>query len=301
MVDALIWFARNVAMGFYNFAAAVLNPGAWLDWSDPVALVRVVYYGASVEFFFVVFNTVVVLTLIGLWRPAFLWGGVRFLEGFGNTVGRVAAWAALIMVLQQVVVVFVQRIFAVSEISIGIGTAVTFDVSWWSEGLKLYNAMLVALCVSYTYVQGGHVRVDIVYANMSWRVRRWIDMIGALVFMVPMTVLIWLYGWFFMWRHLIVPAPSVSDTLERLEMRARVLRWNVETTGFAPQGFSAYFLFKVLLVLFAALVFIQAVAVVWRAIAELREGEEATDRYLDRDNTGDAAEDLEHKIHSGAT
>jgi hypothetical protein len=119
--------------------------------------------------------------------------------------------------------------------------------------------------------------------------------------MIPMTILIWLYGWFFMWRHLVVPAPAVSDTLERLEMRARVLRWNVETTGFAPQGFSAYFLFKVLLVLFAALVFLQAIAVIWRAIAELREGEDAIDKYRDMDVIGDPAEELEHKIHSGAT
>jgi TRAP-type mannitol/chloroaromatic compound transport system permease small subunit len=301
MLDALVWFAQNVAMGFYNTVWAITHPGAWLNWADPNALVRVIYYGASVEFFFFVLNTVVVITLIGLWKTPVLWGGVRTLESIGNTVGRIAAWAGLIMVLQQIVVVFVQRIFAVSQISIGFWTAITFDVSWWSEGLKLYNAMLVALCVSYTFVQGGHVRVDVLYANLSWRAKRWVDMIGALIFMVPVTVLIWLYAWFFMWRHLVVPAPSAGDTFERLEMRARILRWNVETTGFAPQGFSAYFLFKVLLVLFAALVFLQAVAVIWRAIAELREGEESIDKYLDRDKIGDEAEELEHKIHSGAT
>jgi len=300
MLDAIVWFFRQVLLGFYHFAYAVTNPTEWLDWSDPEAIVRVVYYGGSVEFFFVVFNTVVVLTAIGLWRPGVLWGGVRTLEGVGNWIGRVAAWAGLIMVLQQIVIVFVQRIFAVSQISLGLGTSVAFDVSWWAEGLKLYNAMLVALCVSYTYVQGGHVRVDIVYSNLSFRGRKIIDLLGGIFFMIPISLLIWHYAWYFMWRHLIVPAPSASDTLDRLLMRAQILRWNVETTGFAPQGFSAYFLFKILLVLFAALVFLQAVAVIWRAIGELREGQAGENRYLDRDTLGDPAEEKQHEIHSGA-
>ena len=300
MLDAIVWFFRQVLLGFYHFAYAVTNPTEWLDWSEPEAIVRVVYYGGSVEFFFVVFNTVVVLTAIGLWRPGVLWGGVRTLEGMGNWIGRVAAWAGLIMVLQQIVIVFVQRIFAVSQISLGLGTSVAFDVSWWAEGLKLYNAMLVALCVSYTYVQGGHVRVDILYSNLSFRGRKIIDLLGGIFFMIPISLLIWHYAWYFMWRHLIVPAPSASDTLDRLLQRAQILRWNVETTGFAPQGFSAYFLFKILLVLFAALVFLQAVAVIWRAIGELREGQAAENRHLDRDTLGDPAEEKQHEIHSGA-
>jgi TRAP-type mannitol/chloroaromatic compound transport system permease small subunit len=301
MLDAIGWFFTQMWVALQSTLWAITHPSAWLDWSEPTAIIRVVYYGASVEFFFAVFNTVLLLTVIGLWRPGFMWGGVRTLEWIGNTVGRVAAWAGLIMVLQQIVIVFVQRIFAVSQISIGLGSVVTFDVSWWGEGLKLYNAMLVALCVSYTFIQGGHVRVDIFYASLSFRWKRIVDMIGAVIFMMPMMLLIWHYAWFFMWRHLILPAPSASDSFERLEMRARVLRWNVETTGFAPQGFSAYFLFKILLVMFAALVFLQAVAVIWRAISELRAGPESADRYLDRDTTGDTAEDLEHQIHSGAT
>ena len=300
MLDAFVWFFQQVMLGFYNFFYAILNPGDWLNWSDPEAIVRVVYYGGSVEFFFVVFNTVVLLTLIGIWRPGFMWGGVRTLEGVANWVGRVAAWAGLLMVLQQIVIVFVQRIFAVSQITFAFGTSVTFDVSWWSEGLKLYNAMLVVLCVSYTYVQGGHVRVDILYANVSYRTRKIIDLVGGLIFMIPMSLLIWHYAWYFLWRHLVVPAPSAGDTLDRLLQRAQILRWNVETTGFAPQGFSAYFLFKVLLVLFAALVFMQAIAVIWRAILEMREGEESENKHLDRDRIGDPAEEQQHKIHSGA-
>ncbi len=48
-----------------------------------------------------------------------MWRSVRIIEGFGNTVGRFVAWAGLIMVLQQVMIIFLQRIFRVSEISFG--------------------------------------------------------------------------------------------------------------------------------------------------------------------------------------
>ena len=289
----LVWLGENIALSFYNLGYAITHPALWLDWSDKQAIMRVVYYGGSVEFFFVVFTTFLVLTGVGLWRNGFLWGCVRALEGFANTVGRFAAWAGLIMVLQQIVIVFIQRIFARPDIVLGFGIPLQFDISWWGEELKLYNAMIVALCCTYTFVQGGHVRVDLIYAQVSHRAKRIIDMAGSLVFMMPMAVLIWMYGWFFLWRHLIVPKPSASDTVDRLLMKARALRWNVETIGFSPNGFNGYFLFKVLLVLFAGMVFLHAMAFFWRSYLEWKEGPESADKYLDRDTLGEGEEAYE--------
>lgn len=281
--SGLFWVLQNIALAFVNFGYALTHPQLWLDWSDKEAVMRFVYYGGSSEFFFVVFTAFLVLTAVGLWKNGFMWGCVRVLEGLANVLGRTFAWAGLLMVLQQVVIVFLQRIFARPDISIGFGIPLTFDVSWWSEELKLYNALVVALCLTYTFVQGGHVRVDLVYANVSYRAKRVIDMVGSLIFMMPMAVLIWLYGWFFLWRHLIVPNPSASDTLERLLAKSRALRWNVETIGFSPNGFTAYFLFKILLVAFCALIFLQAIAFFYRSYLEWKEGPESEGRYLDKD------------------
>ena len=283
MVDGIVWFFTNIALAFYNFFYALTHPSLWLDWSNPEAVMRFVYYGASVEFFFVIFTAFLILTGLGLWRNSIMWGAVRVFEAFGNTIGRIAAWAGLIMVLQQIVIVFVQRIFTTSQISVGFGVPFTKDISWWSEELKLYNAIVVCLCVSYTFIQGGHVRVDLVYSSVSYRTKRVIDMFGSLFFMVPAAVLTWLYGWYFLWRHLIVPNPSASEPLDRLLMKARAFRWNVETIGFSPNGFNGYFLFKILLVLFTALVFIQAIAFFYRSYLEWKEGPESEDKYLDRD------------------
>lgn len=293
MLDAILWFFQNIGLAFYNLGYALSHPQLWLDWSDKQAIMRFVYYGASVELFFVIFTAVLVIAAIGFWKNGFMWGCVRVLEGIANTCGRFFAWAGLLMVIQQIIIVFIQRIFARPDIVLGFGIPLQKDISWWAEELKLYNAMVVALCCTYTFVQGGHVRVDLFYAAVRFRTKKVIDMIGALLFMLPMSVLIWLYGWFFMWRHLIVPNPSASDTLERLLLKSRALRWNLETIGFSPNGFNAYFLFKILLVAFAGMVFLQAVAFFFRSYLEWKEGVESENKYLDKDSLGAGEEAFE--------
>ena len=293
MLSGIVWFFENIAMSFYNFGYAVTHPGLWLDWSNKEAIMRFVYYGGSTEFFFVVLTAFLILTAVGLWRNSVMWGVVRGLEWFANGVGRFVAWAGLLMVLQQIVIIFSQRIFASSELSFGFGTAVTFDLSWWSEELKLYNAMIVTLCVSYAFVQGSHVRVDLLYAPASYATKRIIDMAGALLFMMPFAVLVWMYGWYFMWRTLITPKVSASDTLDLLMKKARIVKWNVETIGFSPNGFNAYFLFKVLLVLFTVMVFLQAISCFYRAYLEWKEGPMSAGKYLDRDTLGEGEEAYE--------
>ena len=293
MWDGLVWALSNVAMAFYNFFYAVSHPGLWLDWSNKEALSRFVYYGGSVEFFFVIFTTFLIITAVGVWKNNFLWGCVRGREAFANAAGRFAAWAGLIMVLQQTVIVLMQRIFARPDVVLGFGIPVGFDVSWWSEELKLWNAIVVAMCVSYTFVQGGHVRVDLVYAAVSHRVQRVIDMVGSVIFMMPLAVITWMYGWYFLWRHLIVPKPSASDQLDRLLMKSRALRWNVETIGFSANGFTGYFLFKILLVTFAGMVFIHACAFFWRSYLEYKEGPDSAGRFVDRDTLGEGEEAYE--------
>ena len=293
MLDGLIWFFSNILSSFYNFGYALFNPSLWLDWSDKQAIMRFVYYGGSVEFFFVVLTFFLILTIIGLAYRPFMWGMVRAFEGFANTVGRFAAWAGLLMVLQQIIIVLIQRVFVRPDISIGFGIPLQMDISWFAEELKLYNALVVCLCVTYTFVQGGHVRVDLFYSTVRFRTKRVIDMIGALIFMMPVAVLTWMYGWFFMWRHLIVPKPSASDSIERLLNKSRALRWNVETIGFSPNGFNAYFLFKILLVIFAGMVFIHAFAFLYRSYLEFVEGEASENKYLDKDSLGDGEEAYE--------
>ena len=286
----LLWVFSNFLSAFPNVFAALTQPNLWLDWvswekttEDKQSLMRFIYYGASIELFFALSITLIFYTVIAVFYRPLMWKTVTSLETLANTTGRFFSWAGLTMVLIQIVIIFIQRIFAVSEITIGFGLAFSFDVSWWSESLKLYNAMIVALCVTYTFVQGGHVRVDLVYSVVSYRTKRVIDMFGSIFFMLPAAILLWMYSWFFMWRHLIVPKPSASDTVEKLVMKARALRWNVETIGFSPNGFNAYFLFKMLILAYTGLIMIHAISFFYRSFLEWSEGEESEGKHLDLD------------------
>ncbi|MBD0865205.1 MAG: C4-dicarboxylate ABC transporter permease [Rhodobacteraceae bacterium] len=263
ILDGIVWFFSNISLAIYNTAYAISHPSLWLDW--------LIWVGTPED----------------MWWNDFLWAVVRSLERFANVVGRVFAWAGLLMVLQQIVIVFMQRIFTRPDISISFGIPLQYDISWFAEELKLYNAMVVCLCATYTFVQGGHVRVDLIYAAVKFRTKKVIDMFGALFFMIPAMVLTWMYGWYFLWRHLIVPKPSASDTLERLLLKSRAMRWNVETIGFSPNGFTAYFLFKVLLCVFCAMIFLHAMAVFYRSYLEWKEGEDSENKYIDKDTLGD--------------
>lgn len=284
MIDAILWLAGRLGGGVLNLFTALANPAAWLDWSDRQALARFIYFGGSTEFFFVVLDIVLVVFIVGvIWRP-FLWQVVRGAEAVQNTIGRVVGWTLLIMVIQQVMIIVLQRIFRVAEIPVGpFGVIFTRDLSWFSEQLKLYQAMVVALACSYTFIQGGHVRVDLIYARLSFRGKRVFDMVGSLIFVLPLATVTWLFAWFFMWRHLVTPPVAAADKLEVVLRKARLLKWNVETIGFSPNGFDGYFLFKILMVLFAGFVFLQGVVFFYRNFLEYVEGPQSAGKFLDRD------------------
>ncbi|MEM9394479.1 MAG: TRAP transporter small permease subunit [Pseudomonadota bacterium] len=290
ILDAIEWVLIQMYQGLAGAVHVLANASTYFDFSNKENLMRVVYYGASVELFFLLFNLALIVWIVGLFHRPFLWGAVSGMEAFANGVGRIAAWAGLVMVLQQIMVIFLQSVFRQGEISLApFGVGIMEPVGWWSDSLKLWNAVVVCLCCAWTFVQGGHVRVDLFYARVSYRTKRVVDMLGAVVFMIPALVLMWFYAWFFLWRHLITPKVNATDPLERTLMKARAVRWNVETIGFSPNGFDAYILFKILLLAFCATMLIQAVAVFYRACLECIEGEQATAKYFDPDDPGDTA------------
>ena len=278
------WIVEHVWSALSGLVYVLLHPLTVWNLSEPEAVMRVVYYGASAEVYLLFCIVFTGIFVAGVLNREFLWRVVFGLEGFSNMVGRLAAWAGLLMVLQQIMVIFLQAIFRVSDIGLGpAGLGFDRPLGWWGDGLKLYNAIVVCLCCAYTFVQGGHVRVDLFYAGARYRTKRIIDMFGSLVFMIPALLLIWHYSWFFMWRHLINPKVNASDTLEGLIRKARAFRWQPETIGFSPNGFDAYFLFKVLIVAFAFMMLLQAVTFFYRSYLEFTGGEREQGRGLDID------------------
>lgn len=76
-----------------------------------------------------------------------------------------------------------------------------FDISSnaWLELQWYLFAVIVMLGASYTLQKNEHVRVDVVYMNLSERKQIWVDILGGVFFLLPACILMgWLAWPFFM-------------------------------------------------------------------------------------------------------
>ena len=95
-------------------------------------------------------------------------------------VGRAAAWLVIIVVALEFGLVVARYLFSLGSI-------------WASETVIYAHAALFLLAAAWTLQSNGHVRVDIFYADAKPRTKALVDLIGAVVFLLPFAVaLLWL-------------------------------------------------------------------------------------------------------------
>jgi TRAP-type mannitol/chloroaromatic compound transport system permease small subunit len=152
-------------------------------------------------------------------------------------IGRTAAWLALTIVLLQFAVVVLRYAFGIGSI-------------WLSESVIYGHAALFMLAAAWTLQAGGHVRVDIFYAQAAPRSKALVDLLGALLLLLPFMAVI---AWFAL--------PYVARSWAILE-RSR------ETSGLP-----FVYLLKTLIPLFALLMALQGVAQAIRAMRVLNVGQ----------------------------
>ena len=58
----------------------------------------------------------------------------------------------------------------------------------------LFSAVFL-FCAGYTLLHNQHVRIDIVSGRFSKKVQTWIDILGTLLFLLPMAITIMWLGW----------------------------------------------------------------------------------------------------------
>src|SRR4051794_17972377 len=110
--------------------------------------------------------------------PAFL-ALADGIDRINGAIGQAAAWAALFVVAMQFLVVLLRYWFGIGSI-------------WATESIIYGNAAMVMLAAAWTLRDGGHVRVDVFYAEASPRRRAMIDLAGALLLLLPfMMVMAW--------------------------------------------------------------------------------------------------------------
>lgn len=102
---------------------------------------------------------------------------VNIIDAVSITVGDCARWAALALVVITAVIVVQRYVFGVS-------------ITGLQESVIYLHALLFLLSSAATLLNGGHVRVDILYAKLSTRGKAWTDMAGIYLALIPMSWLI---------------------------------------------------------------------------------------------------------------
>jgi TRAP-type mannitol/chloroaromatic compound transport system permease small subunit len=97
-------------------------------------------------------------------------------------IGELAGWLSLAMVIVTFSVVVMRYVFDLGSISL-------------QESVTYMHAVLFMLGIAYTLGRNGHVRVDIFYERLSRRGQAWVDLIGAVLLLVPVCFLIIWLGW----------------------------------------------------------------------------------------------------------
>jgi TRAP-type mannitol/chloroaromatic compound transport system permease small subunit len=148
-------------------------------------------------------------------------------------IGRAVAWLALAVVLLQFALVVARYLFGLGSI-------------WATESVIYAHATLFMLAAAWTLRAGGHVRVDVFYAEATPRTRAKIDLAGSVLLLLPFsTVLVWLS----------VPYAARS--------------WAILERSQETSGLPLVYLLKTLIPLFAFLMALQGIAQAIRAIQAL--------------------------------
>lgn len=136
------------------------------------------------------------------------------IDAANERIGKVVGWAILLSVL-------VSAVNASLRYSLNIASNAWLELQWY-----LFAAVFL-LCSGYTLLRNEHIRIDIIVGRFSRRVQTWIDIIGTVFFLLPMSILIMWLSW-----------PVFTDSYVGHEMSSNaggLLRWPVKLL--IPVGF----------------------------------------------------------------
>lgn len=138
----------------------------------------------------------------------------RLIDEMNERVGHAIYWLILLSVI----------------VSAGNATIrYTFDMSsngWLELQWYLFSAVFL-LASGYTLRHNEHVRIDVIIGHLPPRARAWIDLVGGLLFLLPMATIILVLSW-----------PMFIESISRNEFSGDaggLLRWPVKLL--IPLGF----------------------------------------------------------------
>jgi len=157
-------------------------------------------------------------------------------DRISNVSGKLTAWLSLVMVVLTSVIVILRYVFDAGFI-------------WMQESVIWMHAAVFMVGAAYTLLHEEHVRVDIFYRKMSDRNRAVVDLLGVVIFLLPLCGFLALMAYDF---------AAVS--------------WSINESSREPGGlpYPMIPLLKSLVIVMPVTVALQGVSMMLRALATIR-------------------------------
>jgi len=158
---------------------------------------------------------------------------VRLIDGLNTKVGYAISWLSTLLVLVVCYDVFTRYFLRKSSVGVQ-------ELEWH------IFAVLFLIGAAYTLKMDNHVRVDVIYTQLSPRGKAWINLLGSLIFLIPFSILIlWACQGFI----------SMS--------------WAIQETSPDPGGLPYRYLLKAMIPAGFSLILLQGIALILRSFCTI--------------------------------
>ena len=148
-------------------------------------------------------------------------------------LGKFFSWSLLLMVILTFIIVILRYLFNIGFI-------------WMQELVTYLYAGVFMLCAAYTLAKDEHVRVDIFYSKLKDRYKIIVNVIGALLFLIPVCLCILYYSF----TYVINSWAQLEGSLEE-------------------RGLHAVYLLKTLIWAFAIMLVLQSIYIISQGALKL--------------------------------
>ena len=159
---------------------------------------------------------------------------IRIINLINRVIGETVSWLTLLMVLVTVLVVVLRYGFNIGFI-------------WMQESVRFMYSAVFLLCAGYTLFKDKHVRVDVLYLNLSERNKAVVDLIGSIFLLLPVCFVIFYYSWSYVLNSWVQLEGSIEE-----------------------RGLHLVFLMKTFIWLFAIFVSMQSLATIINSVIILK-------------------------------
>ena len=145
-------------------------------------------------------------------------------DNINRYTGYLCAFLVVLMTVNVFIVVFLRYLFGISFI-------------WFQETYVWMHAYIFMAGAGFTYLNDAHVRIDIIYRSSSKVYKAIVDLVGNIFLLIPFLYIIWSYSFPFVYKS-----------------------FQINEVSREAGGLPMLFLLKAAILIFAFLLFIQALS-----------------------------------------